>query len=80
VFVFVNAIVIMRASSLFQVDFFLDFAAVELVARYDDGLEAALNQLEQHLATRTFFVGHDYTLADSAVWGGLKGMGYISGH
>ncbi|KAJ3540971.1 hypothetical protein NMY22_g4083 [Coprinellus aureogranulatus] len=34
---------------------------------------AALDSLDDHLAYRTYLVGHDITAADWAVWGALKG-------
>ena len=36
-------------------------------------LTAALDSLDDHLAYRTFLVGHDVTAADLMVWGALKG-------
>ena len=36
-------------------------------------ITAALDSLDDHLAFRTFLVGHDLTAADWAVWGALKG-------
>jgi len=33
---------------------------------------AALDSLDDHLALRTFLIGHDITMADWAVWGALK--------
>ena len=37
-------------------------------------LIAALDSLDDHLAFRTYLVGHDITAADLVVWGALKGM------
>ncbi|KAF9265646.1 glutamate-tRNA ligase [Marasmius fiardii PR-910] len=39
----------------------------------------ALDSLDDHLAWRTFLVGHDITTADWFVWGTLKASGKISG-
>lgn len=36
-------------------------------------ITAALDSLDDHLAYRTFLVGHDMTAADWIVWGALKG-------
>lgn len=36
---------------------------------------AALDSLDDHLAYRTFLVGHTITAADAAVWGSLRGAG-----
>ena len=36
-------------------------------------ITAALDSLDDHLAFRTFLVGHDITAADRIVWGALKG-------
>ena len=36
-------------------------------------LVASLGSLDDHLAFRTFLVGHDVTAADLMVWGALKG-------
>lgn len=33
----------------------------------------ALNSLDDHLAFRTFLVGHEITAADWVLWGALKG-------
>jgi glutathione S-transferase len=35
---------------------------------------AALDSLDDHLAYRTFLVGHEITAADLLVWGAIKGM------
>jgi len=35
---------------------------------------AGLDSLDDHLAFRTFLVGHNITTADLAVWGAVKGM------
>ena len=35
---------------------------------------ASLDSLDDHLAYRTFLIGHDITAADWIVWGVLKGM------
>ncbi|OSX65375.1 hypothetical protein POSPLADRAFT_1054129 [Postia placenta MAD-698-R-SB12] len=40
---------------------------------------AALNSLDDHLAFRTFLVGHDISAADFIVWGALKGSIKIVG-
>ena len=37
-------------------------------------ITAALDSLDDHLAFRTFLVGHGITAADLMVWGALKGM------
>ena len=37
-------------------------------------ITAALDSLDDHLAFRTFLVGHDVTAADFIVWGALKGL------
>ncbi|KAI0707693.1 glutamate-tRNA ligase [Earliella scabrosa] len=42
-------------------------------------ITAALDSLDDHLAFRTFLVGHDLTMADWAVWGALKGSVRIVG-
>ncbi|OBZ65996.1 hypothetical protein A0H81_14038 [Grifola frondosa] len=34
---------------------------------------AALDFLDEHLAFRTFLVGHDITVADWVIWGAIKG-------
>jgi len=34
---------------------------------------ASLDSLDDHLAYRTFLVGHTLTAADAAVWGSLRG-------
>ncbi|KAJ7583033.1 glutamate-tRNA ligase [Mycena floridula] len=39
----------------------------------------ALNSLDDHLAYRTFFVGHEITGADWMLWGALKGSGKVLG-
>ena len=39
-------------------------------------LTASLDSLDDHLAYRTFLVGHDVTAADLMVWGALKGKSY----
>ena len=39
-------------------------------------LSASLDSLDDHLAFRTFLVGHDITAADIMVWGALKGEDY----
>ena len=36
-------------------------------------ITAALDSLDDHLAYRTFLVGHEVTAADLIVWGALKG-------
>jgi glutamyl-tRNA synthetase len=38
---------------------------------------ALLDSLDNHLAYRTFFVGHNITAADFIIWGSIKG-GVIS--
>jgi len=35
---------------------------------------AALDSLDNHLAYRTFLVGHDITAADFIIWGSIKGI------
>lgn len=35
---------------------------------------ASLDSLDDHLAFRTFLIGHDISAADLIVWGALKGM------
>jgi glutamyl-tRNA synthetase len=35
---------------------------------------SALESLDDHLAWRTYLVGHEITVADWAVWGAMKGM------
>jgi glutamyl-tRNA synthetase len=35
-------------------------------------LVAVLDSLDDHLAFRTFLVGHEITVADWGVWGALK--------
>lgn len=40
---------------------------------------AALDSLDDHLAFRTFLVGHDITAADWALWGAIKGSVKIIG-
>ncbi|KAI0807854.1 glutamate-tRNA ligase [Fomes fomentarius] len=42
-------------------------------------ITAALDSLDDHLAYRTFLVGHDATAADWIVWGALKGSVKIVG-
>ncbi|KAI1788380.1 glutamate-tRNA ligase [Ganoderma leucocontextum] len=42
-------------------------------------ITAALDSLDDHLAFRTFLVGHDLTSADFIVWGALKGSVKIVG-
>ncbi|OSD08417.1 glutamate-tRNA ligase [Trametes coccinea BRFM310] len=42
-------------------------------------ITAALDSLDDHLAYRTFLVGHDITAADWIVWGALKGSVKIVG-
>ncbi|KAH9900967.1 glutamate-tRNA ligase [Cubamyces lactineus] len=42
-------------------------------------ITAALDSLDDHLAFRTFLVGHDITAADWIVWGALKGSVKIVG-
>jgi glutathione S-transferase len=39
---------------------------------------AALDSLDDHLAYRTFLVGHAVTTADAAVWGSLRGADMYS--
>ncbi|KAI0748413.1 glutamate-tRNA ligase [Daedaleopsis nitida] len=42
-------------------------------------ITAALDSLDDHLAYRTFLVGHTMTAADWAIWGGLKGSAKMVG-
>ena len=37
-------------------------------------LVASLDSLDDHLAFRTFLIGHDIGAADLMVWGALKGI------
>ncbi|THH29089.1 hypothetical protein EUX98_g5103 [Antrodiella citrinella] len=37
-------------------------------------ITAALDSVDDHLAFRTFLVGHDFTAADFVLWGALKGV------
>lgn len=41
---------------------------------------SALDSLDDHLAYRTYLVGHDITAADWAVWGALKGLARSNHH
>jgi glutathione S-transferase len=41
---------------------------------------SALDSLDDHLAYRTYLVGHDVTAADWAVWGALKGALALTDH
>lgn len=43
-------------------------------------ITAALDSLDDHLAYRTFLVGHDATAADWIVWGALKGLSFSTLH
>ncbi|PSS31072.1 hypothetical protein PHLCEN_2v2404 [Hermanssonia centrifuga] len=52
--------------------FFILAKALPTVTSFPD-LVAALDSLDDHLAFRTFLVGHDLTAADIIVWGALKG-------
>jgi len=53
-----------------QVEYFLDLARFELVKK--DTLPAQIKNLNEHLATRTFLVGHDLTISDIAVWQAIQ--------
>ena len=38
------------------------------INRFYHGNQTPLDLLDQHLATHTFMVGNDYTIADMAIW------------
>ncbi|WPT11556.1 Glutamate--tRNA ligase, cytoplasmic [Picochlorum sp. SENEW3] len=52
-----------------QIDSFLDFAEKHVVP--GTGLDAACASMDVYLSCRTYFVGHELTLADIAIWGQL---------
>jgi len=47
--------------------------SLQKTAAYPD-LVAALDSLDDHLAFRTFLIGHEVTSADWIIWGTLKGL------
>jgi glutamyl-tRNA synthetase len=42
-------------------------------------ITAALDSLDDHLAFRTYLIGHNITAADWMLWGSLKGV-YLYSH
>lgn len=54
-----------------QIDFFIELSKNELKLK-NAVFEQTLEQMNQHLELRTFFVGATFTIADFAVWGALK--------
>lgn len=51
---------------------FLSLAKTLLTTNAYPDVVAALDKLDDHLAYRTFLVGHSLNIADLAVWGSLK--------
>lgn len=55
-----------------QVDSFLDFAEQQIVP--GPGIDAACSAMNIYLSCRTYFVGHEVSIADLAIWGQLVGL------
>ncbi|TCD70262.1 hypothetical protein EIP91_004163 [Steccherinum ochraceum] len=53
-------------------------ASIPKLTAFPD-ITAALDSVDDHLAYRTFLVGHDFTAADFVLWGALKGSVKIVG-
>ena len=53
-----------------QIDSFLDFAEKDVVPGL--GFESACASIDIYMSCRTYFVGHEITIADVALWGQLS--------
>jgi GSH-dependent disulfide-bond oxidoreductase len=49
------------------------------LGRYDLEAHQAWTVIEQHLATRTYILGQDYSIADMALWGWSRILPYVLG-